>query len=576
MVSSSLKLLSLDYAFVQDHLLLPEDFVKEAKNRGFDVELDTLDARHTNGLRTPLFRVGHPEAEVLVTELPDGHGNNTSRDLVFDAALQGLLHDPLEEGRVSPVSAFNWNGSDRDDWTVYLYSSWQLLDLDDLRPVLDRVGSTAEPDVKYLNWYRTTSEAQVQRCRMRTMALAALSIRYLWRVTGRIGLPPGADRARMAESFKVDPQVLLTQVDYDPGDLQTDAIGLLMGPTAHNDPCRGLLPILRHMDFDSWMKLRRAGLAAIWSRIGAEVLLRCHADLKEAGVVEALTVDLDRERLSRAAAPDLDEALTSFDLWPSPMVLVLAEGETEMKHYPELLKLAGVDRSQYTHLMLAGTMANPELLARFAVAPRIGIEVDTGWLLRRRPTVLYIIMDPENDWSPAELPKNLDKLKKKIRKEVSEQNSAQIDDATLDYIVRAKTWLDLTGEYLTYELANFSADELINAMRQLAKASQKYGELDDPEWEVQVRADIAKTISHARANQPAKIGGILKKLGIDKTDLADALLPVLSEKYESEVASGNLTTPVVKVIEEVREIVLRSRKSIMLPKVAETTAAGGE
>jgi hypothetical protein len=237
-----------------------------------------------------------------------------------------------------------------------------------------------------------------------------------------------------------------------------------------------------------------------------------------------------------------------------------------MEHYPELLRLAGVDRPQYTHVMLAGTMTNPELLARYAITPQISAEINAGWLLSRRPTVLYIVMDPENKWSPAKFSESVGLIKAKIRKEVHEQRGAEIGDDTLNYIIRAQTWHDLTGSYLTYELANFTVDELINAMRQLARVSGKYGDPTTPEWLTLVRDDIEKEINYARPQEPAKIGSILKKLSIDKTDLAKALLPALREKYESEVRVGTPSTPVVKVIEEVREIVQRARKHIMLPK----------
>jgi hypothetical protein len=368
------------------------------------------------------------------------------------------------------------------------------------------------------------------------------------------------------ESFNLDPQSLLVHVDYDPGELQQDAIGLLMGATAHRDPCRKWLPLIRHMDFESWMQLSGSALQAIWSRIAAEVLLRCHADLEEAGAVEPLTVDLDRERLNRRIAPDLDEALASFDLSAHPMVLLLAEGETEMEHYPELLRLAGIDRPQYAQVMLIGTKTNPETLARYAVTPRVSAELSTGWLLSRRPTVLYIIMDPENRWSPAKFSESVGLIRSKIRQEVQGQGGAQIDDATLNYIVRAQTWLHITGSHLTYELANFTVDELIGAMQPIARASNKYGDPSAPEWPTLIRGDIEQQISYARPDGPAKIGNILRRLNIDKTDLAKALLPVLREKYESEVRAGAPSTPAVRVIEEAREIVRRAHKHIMLPR----------
>jgi hypothetical protein len=103
-------------------------------------------------------------------------------------------------------------------------------------------------------------------------------------------------------------------------------------------------------------------------------------------------------------------------------------------------------------------------------------------------------------------------------------------------------------------------------MRPLARASTKYGDPAAPEWSALVRNDIDGQINSGRPEEPAKIGSILKKLGIDKTDLAKALLPVLCEKYESEVRAGAPTTPVVQVIEEAREIVRRAHKHIMLPK----------
>ena len=201
---------------------------------------------------------------------------------------------------------------------------------------------------------------------------------------------------------------------------------------AKRDPLREWLPLVRHANHSAWSKLRGEPLDCLWLRIGAEILLRAHEELAANGDLEPLP-DISgadwwtplHDRLSRTSsnAEPLERALAKFGLSPYPRVLVLVEGETELVHFPLLLEQFGLNRPEYVRVQLCkGAGVNPQLLARYAISPRIGGKLGDAWQLNATPTALVIAMDPENMWATAEKREGQDrKIKKAIREQVGLQ-----------------------------------------------------------------------------------------------------------------------------------------------------------
>src|ERR1700741_360954 len=101
--------------------------------------------------------------------------------------------------------------------------------------------------------------------------------------------------------------------------------------SAHwHDPLKDWVALLRHANATAWNRLHGPALLAIKQRIAAEVLLRAHDDLADAGRVEPL-LDLSgsrvwpplADRLSPSAvrAEPLETVLSQFGLTPHPRLL---------------------------------------------------------------------------------------------------------------------------------------------------------------------------------------------------------------------------------------------------------------
>ena len=309
----------------------------------------------------------------------------------------------------------------------------------------------------------------VERRRKRVLALAALAPRYLPGVLGKLSIPPFIDEEELRRfRFESDVRNLLSAVGFDSAQLRAEAEGFLLD--AKRDPLREWLPLVRHANHSAWSKLRGEPLDCLWLRIGAEILLRAHEELAANGDLEPLP-DISgadwwtplHDRLSRTSsnAEPLERALAKFGLSPYPRVLVLVEGETELVHFPLLLEQFGLNRPEYVRVQLCkGAGVNPQLLARYAISPRIGGKLGDAWQLNATPTALVIAMDPENMWATAEKREGQDrKIKKAIREQVGLQGG-QIGDTELDFLVNIHVW---HGD-LEYELANFTPDELLTAI----------------------------------------------------------------------------------------------------------------
>jgi hypothetical protein len=550
----------MPFTFTQDELLNTKGFIDAVKERGYRVTLDDLQDLHNNRLLLPLFRVSDtPVSGRRIDVVPNG--NLDYRYRALEAARAGRLRDSADEGYSVDWPYQRPAGDQSEDWgNGFLYSSWQLLDLhlvtNDLAWVRQgRLDRAIRRDV-------------VHRRRQRTIALAALTPRYLpallgQGILGRLRVPPGIDEHEL-ERFRVEADVLalLKAVDFNPARLQEEAENLLLNAHAR-DPLSKWLPLMRYASDSALSKLSGEPLHCLWLRRGAEILLRAHEDLAANGQLEPLP-DLGgvmawhplHDRLSRAdpQAEPLEQVLGSFGLSPYPRVLLLIEGETELVHAQKLLTKFGLDRPEQVRVQPArGARTNPQLLARYAVTPRLGQKLGEGWRLTATPTALVIAMDPENRWAtPEKRQAEREKIRVAIREEV-ELQGGQISDSVLDFLVN----LHVYGQY--YELANFSDDELLPVLATLASGPSAMNAGSDA-WQ----EDMRRKLQDARQTQ-ANFDTVIGPLRITKKRLAEALWPVLLSKVEHELAADTIETPVLKVILEVQRLVARlSSGSYML------------
>ena len=332
-------------------------------------------------------------------------------------------------------------------------------------------------------------------------------------------------------------------------------------------------PLIRRSGDSGWAKLKGVTRDCLWQRIAAEVLLRTHEELAERGILECLpdlTASTWRDALHSRITPrerdaeTLNRTLAKFGLSPHPRVLLLLEGQSEMIQVAELLKELGLDRPDRVHLQNChSSKINPQLISRYAIAPRLGSLRGERQLLDRPPTALVVAMDPENRWRDAAAREDARRqLQQAIREEVAWQGGT-INQQDLDFLVNIHVW----GED-TYELANFSDDELVFALTQLA-TEQSLDAVALPSWETDLRAALQRARA-VHCDFQREVGKL--RVREDKPRLAEILMPTLLARYQAELAADELTTPVLRVIQEVQRLVARlSGGSYMLSRASDPT-----
>lgn len=540
----SLALLRLPYVFTQDHVWRTDELLKEAKRRGHVVSLSTLQRLHEHRLLMPLYRL----ADVAVSgrridiTRQDILGMNP-RGWLLEAAIDGRLRDPADEGY-----CLAWpyerpeDEKDRRWWNGFLFSSWQVLDLAAALQELGWLEQGYEPPDRA---HRANDRRKL------TLALAALSGRHLANISGQITVPSGLGFDGFHEArIAIDEAQRLALVTYPTDRLLPDAESLL--EQAHSDPLIDWWPVIRHANHQGWDKIQGISAHCLWMRLGAEVLLRAHEEVAATGALPELP-DVaeatwrsplhDRVVSQRAGADSLERALGAFGLLPHPRVLLLLEGETEMVHFPKLLSIFGLNLPHLVRLQNChSSEVNPQLITRYAIAPRLAGVRGTTQMTESHPTCLVVAMDPENRWSDEDgrLAERRS-LQGAIRQEVEAQGG-RIADVDLDWLVTIHVW----GTQ-KYELANFTDEELVPAFMTLGVDQLR------ERWQVS-EEQVAEHLRYTREGaHDIKVTFGRLRLRENKPRLAELLWPALQAKCEAELGSGDIKTPALMVLNDVRE-----------------------
>ncbi|MES9541884.1 hypothetical protein [Actinomadura sp. NPDC000600] len=553
--------MTVPLVFTQDDLLTAGDFIKRAKERGFTLSLEDLRQLHSHRLLRPLYRATDTAAEGWRIGVGSAGGMNV-RGWTFQAALEGRLRDPADEG-FSAAWSYVRPADTADDhwWNGFVYSSWQLLDL---KNILSAYRSAQ------LGHHHPYSPRGLHRL---VLALATLSPLYLPGILGQLSMPSGRDGAIFRRvRAEMQPQELLAVAGFDPARLRGAAESLLARST--DDPLRKWLPLVRYANYKSWSQLSGTPLACMWQRVAAELLLRAHEELAEAGELEPLpnlsgeqwwTPLHDRLGADHAEVRTLERALAEFGLSPHPRVILLVEGETELFHVPRLLDgLFGITQPQQVRVQITkGSGFSPQLIARYGITPRVGRRIRDRWLLDASLTALVIAMDPENTFATQEKrDEERRKLQNAIREGVRYQN-ADISQEELDLLVHIRVW----GEH-TYEFANFTDDELATAITTVAEEQSSPGR-DSPSWD----SDLLQALQHARSkHQDIKKALDRMRVREDKVRLAQILWPVLREKCERELSERREETPVLRLVLEVYQLQARMAGLFALAGPADSSA----
>ncbi|MEW2538676.1 hypothetical protein [Micromonospora chalcea] len=564
---SALALLTIPYVFTQDALLTTEQFIRRAKDLGHRITADTLQTLHEHGLLIPLYMVCDEANEARRLDVQVDWVAN-ARGWVLQAAVEGRLRATAEDGPL-PIEPYRRPADiapEADWWNGYVYSSWQLLQLDHALKEYAFIqhGWTPPP----------TPPPRRARHHKTTLALAALSTRYLPGVLGRISFPMGTNETELRRyRANSDAAELLRIADIAPEELADIADKLLLD--THDDPLAKWVPLIRHASYRGWSKLRGEPLASMWRRVAAEILLRTHEDLAASNVLEPLR-DLsginwhspqhDRLTPRFREAESLERALADFGLSPYPKVLLLVEGETELYHAPRLLSELGVGAPQDVRVQhTKGSKVDPHLIARYGVTPRVGRKLGDSWLLDASATALVIAMDAENNFATEEKRSRLRRsLQDAIREGVLYQD-ADIGQEELDILVSIHVW----GED-SYELANFTDDELVPALTTLANTQGSHL-VQSATWESELRAELADA---RQAHRDIKVAMGRMRIKEQKVLLAKLLWPNLLTKCEAEYSADNVETPILRILLEVRRIIgqVSGASALKIPEQARPQA----
>ena len=341
-----LQLLELPLAFTQNDLLSPDEFVKRADQRGVQLRVEHLVELHRKQALVPLLRITQrppKSSEIVAVPATAANAYRQFRSpiaLVIAAGQHGYLMDP------GPAPFRRWDGGlplpvhgRVHRYPSVFYSPYQLLALRQVRDLVGGMTATrgADGSVTFSLDPLTTDEASaLDGCRRLAVVLSAFDMYYLPRIlrTARLAreweeedprfdaTPPGTARPnrRIDGGYRDSPA--------EPGQLPR--------------PARPVVPPHRQGDPSKWPGLRGDALLAMDYRIAAEILLRTLDDLGRQMNPHRLLADGRMYRTTlddrlRGEPERLEGVLSEHGLSSRPAVLLVLEGETEIRLMPRAL-----------------------------------------------------------------------------------------------------------------------------------------------------------------------------------------------------------------------------------------------
>ena len=540
----SLPVLDIPYAFSQSPVLTTSQFIDEAKKWGYRLDLDLLEDLNLQGLLVPFFRIDDdPIPELAIS------GDASDSSALAQYARAGQVRDPALEDR-SKRQSYRHPKHEDNWWNGFYYGRWQLLGIASAlngHTLVERMPGELESRAEY-----------AARERNEHLAMSALSDRFLPDILGRSTYSFTSERGAVLEArLEIGADTRLAATTVPPERLQL-AAEYMLGHAAAMDPMSGWWDLIRHAGAEGWSRLSGAPLEAVWWRVGAELFLRAHEGLAEAGALPplpdfTLPPQFHHPLLDRPGTPaqsmSLERALARYGLSPHSRVLLVVEGETELMYIGALLDGIGLADSHLVRVVVQGTSSDWPWQLAATIVPRLGELRGDRRMLDSMPTALMIAMDPEGHWRTQA---DVDRRRTDLQQRVSDQVFAQgatLSQDELDVLVQARNW----GEF-TFELANFTDGELETAIQSIALAHRLPGTESD-EW----KAELRTAIEHVR-NGKLDIKVVFQRMRwpVLKTDLANALVPVLVSKLDHDHEDpDHQHAPAVQLVYDVHRTVQR-------------------
>jgi hypothetical protein len=565
-----LQLLDLPLVFSQASLLTPDDFVREANERGIKLRTAQLLELHRRRALVPLYRIGRrrqpgSEAVPVAESVSDAYrGRGTPLDFVVQAANMGQLIDP------AAIRFRDWSGGLRlpAPWgtTTYpsvCYSRYQLLALRAVEALTQHMDSTYQAEdhnwTFHLDPLTRDEIAIMDGCRQLAILLNGLDMHYLPQILLKIS---HSDRWQESDAgFEVRERVALFGLTSET--LARTADALLMA-ARWIDPMGQWYELIRQAHPSTWEELKGNARLAMDYRVASELLLRTVDDLGRSDLSTAPPrqgrmgyVVLD-DRL-RSEPERLGSLLTDRGLSPTPAVLLVLEGQTETLIMPRVLAELFGGPVPPTLIELVNMMTvdrDLDLLIRHEIAPRLGDDYGDFVFLARPPTRVLIAVDAEKRYrTPAMRETQRQKLVNRLFESLEPRHRTPRAQQDLDGLVEVTTW----GRH-PWEFANFTNEEIA---RGIMSCTTLPAGITRSDLLIAVRSQRLLTTGSANVSAISR----LWPQKISKIALAEALWPRFQAKVLRDVESGPpYRVPAVRVgVRALRSALSTHRRHVVLP-----------
>jgi hypothetical protein len=399
-------------------------------------------------------------------------------------------------------------------------------------------------------------------CRRLATFLHSIDMHYLPQITLTISYP---DEWEESETV-FDVNARLQHFGLTPEDVLASADALLS--QAHFlDPMGDWYELVRQAHPSTWSDLKRDARLAMDYRIAAEILLKAlddvgRTDLSEPPPSQGRRVRAVLDDRLRRVPGQTEPALTARGLNPSPAVVLVLEGETEMILMPAVLEeLHGgpVPASLVEIVGMRGIDRRLDLFVRREIAPRLGEPHGNFVWLIRPPTRMLLAVDAEKKYKTArQRDLEREKLVTRIYDSLEPQYQSESSRREVDLLIEIATW----GKY-PWEFANFTDAELADGILSCATPPS-----DTTRDSLAAELHTERLVTNRTPNIERITSNWTRRVG--KAELARALRTQLVRNVQAEITrkknGDEFQIPAAQIAFRALELALTThRRNVVLP-----------
>jgi hypothetical protein len=571
---SALQALDFPYSFSQAPTLPVSEFLKAARDRGMAMTEPQLEGLHRLRLLVPLWRYTRDSAQIRRAGTVNPFAARqlaafppVDRRGLCDARAGGQLRCALDEPfmpmsrrrRSIPEHHVSWLTSE------YLYSHHQLSLLSKLAPALRalryREGVVTGVDAiePVLRVWRRESRQFSELA----IVLSILEAAYWSPIMGVLRFPGAVDfdeYDRWRDGLK--PRDTLRTIDAT-ADQLTETADVLLIEADRIDPLRNVLDLISEISPQKREGLRGEARQAVDLRVSAELLMHLHDELTDAPGRQGprYVPGSGKRHLTRRLRPSerLDPILTDYGLSPHPRLVLVVEGETELRFFPRVMELLGIHQDPRFITIESAASVDRDLtsLISYAAALHTEVEPEGRYLrLHRAPTRILVVMDPEGRMRTEKMREEARRgWIERLRLAMPPEHRTDAVQWVIERQIEVRTW---STPAESFEFAHFTDRRLALA---LARLDTRDAPADVDDW--------AERLVRVRR------GGTLKPLirKRRKLELAEELWPHLQRRIERAIPhETHRKIPIVDVTLQAFELANEwSRPGFVIP-IDQTTS----